>query len=199
MFTNSLRRARCTWLVLAVALLTATLEPLSVAASENHVEDALVGISLEDRTGSLLQLAALDELATRQATSPASTQSGYGPSIAGFALGYVGYPYVYAGNGPGGFDCSGFTQYVILNVLGVDIGHWLDGQPGTGAWIEYGAWQPGDLIFFQNTYRPGISHVAIYIGDGQIVHAENEETGVTIDSLYSSYYAPRYWGAVRVG
>ena len=72
-------------------------------------------------------------------------------------------------------------------------------QPGAGAGVEYGAWQPGDLVFFQNTYRDGLSHAGIYIGDGLFVHAENEGTGVVITSMYSDYYGPRYWGAVRVG
>jgi cell wall-associated NlpC family hydrolase len=121
-----------------------------------------------------------------------------GEAIVGFALGYVGFPYVYAGNTPAGFDCSGFTQWVVLNTLGIDIGHGLTGQPGAGYWIDYGAWLPGDLVFFQNTYQAGISHVGIYIGDGLFVHAENEGTGVVISSMYSAYYGSRYWGSVRV-
>ena len=122
-----------------------------------------------------------------------------GELIVEFAMAYVGYPYVAAGNTPAGFDCSGFTQFVILNTLGIDIGHGLDGQPGAGPWIDYGAWQPGDLVFFQNTYKPGLSHVGLYIGDGLMVHAENEGTGVTVSSLYSEYYGSRYWGSIRVG
>ena len=121
-----------------------------------------------------------------------------GTSIVDFALSYLGYPYVAAGNSPYGFDCSGFTQFVYLNVLGVDIGHGVEGQPAAGYWVDWGNWMPGDLIVFQNTYKAGISHVGIYIGDGQIVHAENEATGVTISSIYSDYYATRYWGAVRL-
>jgi cell wall-associated NlpC family hydrolase len=122
-----------------------------------------------------------------------------GDVIAQFAQSYLGYPYVWAGNGPYGFDCSGFTQFVILNTLGIDIGHAVEGQPyAGGAWVDYGGWQPGDLIFFQNTYRAGISHVGIYIGDGLFIHAENTGTGVVISSLYDGYYGPRYWGASRI-
>jgi cell wall-associated NlpC family hydrolase len=122
-----------------------------------------------------------------------------GEVIVQFAQSYLGYPYVWAGNGPYGFDCSGFTQFVILNTLGIDIGHAVEGQPyAGGAWVDYGAWQPGDLIFFQNTYRAGISHVGIYIGDGLFIHAENPSTGVRISSLYDGYYGPRYWGASRI-
>ena len=125
-------------------------------------------------------------------------QVALGQSIANFALAYVGYPYVAAGNTPGGFDCSGFTQYVMLNMLGWDIGHAVEGQPAAGYWVDWDLWMPGDLIFFQNTYRAGISHVGIYIGDGLFVHAENEGTGVVVTSLYSDYYLARYWGAIRL-
>jgi cell wall-associated NlpC family hydrolase len=121
-----------------------------------------------------------------------------GEQIVAFAQSYLGYPYAWAGNSPAGFDCSGFTQFVILNTLGIDIGHAIEGQPSAGAWVDYGAWQPGDLVFFQNTYRAGLSHVGIYLGDGLFIHAENESTGVTISNIYSDYYGPRYWGSVRV-
>jgi cell wall-associated NlpC family hydrolase len=123
-----------------------------------------------------------------------------GPTIVSIAMSYLGYPYVSGGAGPSGFDCSGFTQYVVGMATGIWISHAVEAQPySAGAWVDYGDWQPGDLIFFQNTYRAGISHAAIYIGDGQIIHAENEGSGVTIDSVYSDYYAPRYWGAIRIG
>lgn len=125
-------------------------------------------------------------------------QESSGQHIADFALQFQGYPYVYAGNGPGGFDCSGFTQYVILNTLGIDIGHGVEGQTGYGAYVEWGAWQPGDLVYFANTYRAGISHTGVYIGDGQFIHAENEGTGIVISSVYSDYYAGHYATATRL-
>lgn len=121
-----------------------------------------------------------------------------GQFIADFALQFQGYPYVYAGNTPGGFDCSGFTQYVILNTLGIDIGHGVAEQTGYGAWVNWGEWQPGDLVYFAGTYRAGISHTGVYIGDGQFIHAENEGTGVVISSVYSDYYSGHYYGAYRL-
>jgi cell wall-associated NlpC family hydrolase len=121
-----------------------------------------------------------------------------GEAVVSMAMAYLGYPYVAGGTSPYGFDCSGFAYWVILNALGIDIGPALTGQPGMGAWVDYGAWLPGDLVFFQNTYQAGLSHVGIYLGNGLFIHAENESTGVTISSIYSEYYGPRYWGAVRV-
>jgi cell wall-associated NlpC family hydrolase len=121
-----------------------------------------------------------------------------GEAIVANALTYVGYPYVAGGNSPAGFDCSGFTQFIVLITLGVDIGHGLPSQTAVGPWVEWGTWQPGDLVFFANTYKAGLSHVGIYVGDGLFVHAGDQATGVLVSSMYEEYYASRYYGAVRV-
>lgn len=133
--------------------------------------------------------------ATHKSASAAQVS---GQFIADYAMQYLGYAYVWAGNTPAGFDCSGFTQWVVLNTVGIDIGHGTAGQMNYGAWVDWGAWQPGDLVYFAGTYGSGISHAGIYIGDGQIIHAANESTGVIISSLYSNYYAGHYYGAIRV-
>lgn len=120
-----------------------------------------------------------------------------GQFIVDFAMQYLSYPYVYAGNGPSGFDCSGFTQFVLLNTLGINIGHASGGQYGSGAWVDAGDLLPGDEVFFANTYGEGVSHTGIYIGDGQFIHAENESTGVCISWLWNDYYSSHYCGANR--
>lgn len=135
---------------------------------------------------------------TSAESSSATYQDGGGWYVADFALQYQGSPYVYGGNTPGGFDCSGFTQFVILNTVGIDIGHGTAGQTNYGAWVDWGDWLPGDLVYFAGTFRAGISHTGIYIGDGEFIHAENEGTGVVISSLYSDYYSGHYYGAFRV-
>ncbi len=135
--------------------------------------------------------------AEEPAGEPAETPVRSGQFIADFALQFVGYPYVWAGNTPAGFDCSGFTQYVILNTVGTNIGHASYGQMNYGAWVDAGNLQPGDLVFFAGTYGPGITHTGVYIGDGQFVHAENPGTGVTIGWLWSDYYGAHYAGAMR--
>jgi cell wall-associated NlpC family hydrolase len=125
--------------------------------------------------------------------------SGTGNAIVDYAMQYLGYPYVWATHGPSSFDCSGFTYWVVLNTLGVNI------SPGTSAQINHGtaisrnSLQPGDLVFFQNTYTWGLSHVGIYIGNGKFIHAENESTGVVISDLGSTYYSSRWYGARRIG
>ena len=137
---------------------------------------------------------------TSEAEEPAAPEAAVtsgGQIIVDFAWQYLGYPYVYAGNGPGGFDCSGFTQFVLINTLGIDIGHASSGQFGSGAWVDAGNLLPGDEVFFANTYGAGVSHTGFYIGDGQFIHAENESTGVCISWLWSDYYGGHYYGANR--
>jgi cell wall-associated NlpC family hydrolase len=123
--------------------------------------------------------------------------SGSGQSIVNFASGYLGYPYVYAGAGPSGFDCSGFTMFVVQKTLGIDISHSVPTQYSMGTPVGRNELQPGDLVFFENTFQPGLSHVGIYIGGGQFIHAENESTGVVTSDLNSDYYSSHYYGAAR--
>jgi hypothetical protein len=126
------------------------------------------------------------------------TASSSGQEIASFAQQYVGYPYAYAGEGPYAFDCSGFTKFVVQNTLGIDITHDMFTQIGMGQSVGMNELQPGDLVFFANTFRPGLSHAGIYIGGGQFVHAENESTGVRISDLNSDYYGSRWAGGTRL-
>ena len=117
-----------------------------------------------------------------------------GGGIIGTARSKLGAAYVFGASGSNVFDCSGFTSYVYRS-NGKSL-------PRTAA-AQYSATsrvsspQPGDLVFFSNTYKPGISHVGIYIGGGQFIHAANERTGVTVSSLNSGYYASHYAGAGR--
>ncbi len=130
-------------------------------------------------------------------SGPTAPSSGSGSALVNYAMQYVGYPYVWAGEGPYGFDCSGFTMYVVQNVLGKNITHDMAVQINMGTPVGRGSLQPGDLIFFQNTFQFGLSHVGIYIGNGQFVHAENEQTGVRVSDLNSDYYSSRWYGAAR--
>jgi NlpC/P60 family len=123
--------------------------------------------------------------------------SSSGNDIVDFAMKYEGHPYVYAGEGPRAFDCSGFTMFVIQKTLGIDITHDMAVQYEMGSHVKRNGLQPGDLVFFKNTYQHGLSHAGIYIGDGQFIHAENESTGVRISDLDSDYYSSRWYGAAR--
>ncbi len=131
------------------------------------------------------------------APARASAASVNGSSIVSFAMRFQGTRYVWGGTTPAGFDCSGFVYYV-LNQSGSPIPRGMWGQYGAGSHPSRGDLQPGDIVFFQNTYMPGLSHNGIYIGNGNFIHASDPSTGVTISSLSNPYWASRWFGATRV-
>lgn len=137
------------------------------------------------------------------AAASASSSASYIPAsgdVASYALRFVGSPYVYGAAGPGAFDCSGFTSYVYRQ-YGVYLPHSAAAQFSTAYGASVGSMNnlaPGDLVFFAGTYRRGISHVAIYIGGGRIVHAMTPRLGVQVSSIWSSYWSSHYYGAIRV-
>ncbi len=117
-------------------------------------------------------------------------------NVVGTALSCRGSRYRRGGTGKGGFDCSGFTSYVFAQ-HGIKLPRTSAGQSRVGTPVSKSDLQPGDLVFF-NTRGRGVSHVAIYIGNGNIVHASSVRTGVKVDSLSSAYYKSRYHSARRV-
>lgn len=108
---------------------------------------------------------------------------------------YMGVPYVWGGEDPSGFDCSGFVQYVYAR-HGVQLPRTADIQYNAGRSVPRGKEQPGDLVFFE-TYAPGASHVGIYLGGGSFIHASSVGF-VRISSLSEDYFQSRYLGARRV-
>lgn len=121
-----------------------------------------------------------------------------GYQMAQKALSYNGYPYVWGGASPStGFDCSGLVYY-IAKCFGYSIPHGSTSQYAYGTYVEKADLQPGDFVFFENTYTEGISHCGIYIGDGKFIHASSSETGVKISSLNDTYYINHYYGARRI-
>jgi cell wall-associated NlpC family hydrolase len=112
-------------------------------------------------------------------------------NAASIAARYLGVPYVWGGASPGGFDCSGLVMYVYAQ-LGVSLPHYTVSQWNATIPIPTGALAPGDLVFFD-----GLSHVGIYIGNGQFIHAPHTGTVVQIASL-SGYWLAHLDGARRV-
>ena len=109
---------------------------------------------------------------------------------------YLGVPYVFGGTSPGGFDCSGFVRYVMAQG-GIYLPRMADEQYETGYPVSTSELIPGDLVFF-STYTYGASHVGIYMGGGNFIHAASS-SGVSISSLNDPYYwGARYIGARRV-
>lgn len=97
--------------------------------------------------------------------------------LVNYALQFVGGRYVYGGNDPNtGVDCSGFTRYVMEHGAGVELSRSSRAQATQGTEITSEEMRPGDLIFYGSKSR--INHVAMYIGNGEIVHASTEKTGI---------------------
>jgi peptidoglycan DL-endopeptidase CwlO len=121
---------------------------------------------------------------------------GAGDAVAGTALGFRGVPYRFGGADPGGFDCSGFVQYVYAQ-HGVALPRIVREQFDFGRQIGDAEVRPGDLLFFQ-TKGDGVSHVGIAVGGDAFVHAPNSRGSVRVDRLSSTYWGERYIGARRI-
>lgn len=119
-----------------------------------------------------------------------------GSDIVATAKTCLGVPYVWGGESMSGFDCSGLVQYVYKK-NGISISRTCRTQYQEGVYVAKANLQPGDLVFFENTYTTGISHVGIYIGNGEFIHASSSN-GVMISKLSNSYWASHYYGARRI-
>ena len=139
--------------------------------------------------------------ASVSSSAPSANASSLGASAVKLALSEVGRPYVWGGTSPAGFDCSGLVQWVYDH-LGVQLPRLSGQQYRATTRITKAQLQPGDLVFFQ-TYKPGPSHVGIYIGSYNgiqhaFVAADNPQVGVEIDNLSTAKWTGLYYGAGRV-
>jgi peptidoglycan endopeptidase LytE len=117
--------------------------------------------------------------------APAKTA---GSGVLNIAKQFVGTKYAWGGASPSGFDCSGFIYYVFKQA-----GHNISRTSAEGYYNRSyytNNPQPGDLVFFKNTYKKGISHLGIYLGSGQFIHAGN--SGVEISSVNTSYWKSKF-------
>ncbi len=131
-----------------------------------------------------------DPATTTTTETPAVALPAGHPVAATIALKYLGVPYLWGGDSPKGFDCSGLVAYVYAQ-LGVSLPHYAAAQYGLGVAVPRDQLQPGDLVFFD-----GLDHVGIYIGSGQFVHAPHTGDVVKITTLGS--YGGSYVGARRI-
>lgn len=127
--------------------------------------------------------------------SASSSYVSLAQQIVDYSMNFLGTPYVWGGTTTSGFDCSGYTKHVFKN-FGYSLNRTAAQQLNNGYSVSN--LQAGDLVFFNNTYSTSAaaSHVGIYIGNNQFIHAASG--GVKITSLSDSYYASRYIGARRV-
>ena len=174
----------------AVTMMTGTLmvsTPILAMASpeEDQSQEVIAQTEEEDiETEDIVDAAAVKRaLATAQAVTDSleivSKEDESRQEVVSYALQFVGGRYRAGGNDPHtGADCSGFVKYVMQNGAGVSMSRSSASQATEGKSISADQIQPGDLIFYSNGSR--INHVAMYIGDGQIVHASTYKTGIKI-------------------
>ena len=119
---------------------------------------------------------------------PANSGIGVYADVLSIAQSLKGIPYVWGGQTTSGFDCSGFIHYVYSKA-GVSMSRTnTTGYFNRSFYIDTP--QPGDVVFFKNTYRSGISHMGVYLGDGNFIHAGS--SGVTINNVNDSYWKSKF-------
>lgn len=168
----------------------------SLTSNDIKVKQKLI---VENKANSSKSVSSTNSLGTLSSTKPvtqpnvSTTSQALGKKLVEITQPLLGTPYVWAGSTPAGFDCSGFIYYAF-NQAGVKVPR-LDtiGFFNRSLFIK----DPvvGDLLFFQNTYRPGISHIGIYLGDNKFIHAGTK--AIEIASLDSSYWNSHFMGFKR--
>lgn len=119
------------------------------------------------------------------------------PGLVQKALSWLGVRYRFGGQDEKkGFDCAGLVRRVYSTV--VDLPRTAAAQFRQGCVVDRKELQPGDLVFFKDTYKRGISHVGIYIGKGEFIHAASSRHAVSIDRLDSPYFDRRFAGGRRI-
>lgn len=136
------------------------------------------------------------ETSTTTSSQVTATTGVSGSDIVAYAKQFLGNPYVYGGNSlTSGVDCSGFTTQVMKH-FGINLTRSSSGQyANNGYSVSSNDLRAGDLLFYG--YNGNVSHVALYIGDGQVIHANDERSGICISEAFSSYGKP-FIGAKRV-
>lgn len=128
-------------------------------------------------------------------TKASTVSSDYKSKAISVAKSQMGVRYVWGGTTPSGFDCSGFVNYAFRNAGYTKLPRTAGEMFNVGTKVT--AYQPGDLLFYATSGGKKVTHVAIYIGNGQMIHAATSK-GVSIASINNSYWKPKFLGAKRL-
>lgn len=158
-------------------------QPSDVPSSETETTTTTAAETTTTTVEATTTTTAEETTTTQEITTPSNNSTPLRDSIVNYALSWVGQcNYVYGGTDlsiGGSVDCSGFTMQVYSRVAGVSLPHHSMSQMNCGSAITYDQLRPGDLVFYNNP-----NHVAIYIGNGAIVHAGSPETGINVTSVF---------------
>ena len=162
---------------------TSTTVEETVPSSETETTTTTAAETTTTTVAETTTTTAAETTTTQEVTTPSNSSTPLRDSIVNYALSWVGQcNYVYGGTDlsiGGSVDCSGFTMQVYSRVAGVSLPHHSMSQMNCGSAITYDQLRPGDLVFYNNP-----NHVAIYIGNGAIVHAGSPETGINVTSVF---------------
>ena len=137
-------------------------------------------------------------LTTGVVSQPSAPSTNKVQAVVDLAHKQIGKPYVWGAEGPNSFDCSGLTYYVYKNAAGITLPRNSRSQYGAGKAVSKSNLQPGDLIFSSTDGTGNITHVAIYVGNGQMIHAPRSGKNVEKVSMNTSYWNKAYVGARRI-
>jgi cell wall-associated NlpC family hydrolase len=187
-----------TWSGIVLSTVSAHATELDFGSSANDAEfiDASEHIALNREPVSEHPLPGRETAGAEHEIRQVSTTTGL-DSIVAQAWTMIGIPYRWGGNNPEeGLDCSGFVRYVYRKATGIMLPRQSAQISKEGGAVAQPALHPGDLVFF-NTSRGRATHVGIYLGDEQFIHAPATGSSIRVESLTSRYWASRYYGARR--
>jgi peptidoglycan DL-endopeptidase CwlO len=188
---NSINRATATSINRSTAN-KATISRKTTTSTVKKVVSPVYTSKPRTRTTSIASTATRVTNTSRGTSTLSSSKAS---AVISTARSLIGVPYVWGGVTPSGFDCSGFTQYV-LKQNGISVPRTAADQYNVGTSVSKSNLQVGDLVFF-TTYKAGASHIGFYMGNGNFIHASSSK-GVTVSSLSNVYYSSHYIGARRV-
>lgn len=162
----------------------------SASASEEQDERIIAKVAKEASNNEKYQLTASN-------VNSSTASGGIADRAVASAAKKLGSTYVWGATGNGGYDCSGLVYAVYKNELGINLPRTSSEMSTVGKQVSRSNLKEGDLLFF-NTAGSGVSHVGIYIGNGQFIHASSGQGKVITSSLSEEYYDSRFVNATRV-